>query len=1018
MPLLVKGDLNEIEALTEKFGGIYKYGYNNISSVEIPEKNLIAFAQSKAIERIENTGGRITFLMDTSRIRNNVDSIHRGFLPLLDSLKGKDVVIGIIDGGIYWQHFDFKKPTDSTTRIKYIWDQVASGSGNIPAGYGYGREWTSTHINNGTCTHTPPNNDFGHGTCVAGIAAGNSLSTKGTAYENQLTGVAPEADIIAVRVNNNNFQTAVSDAVDYIFKKADSLGKPCVINTSIGDYYGSHDGRDLTTQLIDDLISAKNGRVLVAAGGNGGHIPFHLGYTLPGADSAYTLFKYSNWFGGVYFDFWADTANFNNAYFAIGCNNSTGTDLGRSPYLNVLTDFGTGESHPTVAGETVDIYLEEAEGRYHVEVLVSPSNTSNLWRLQTTGTGVLDCWATESLIGTSDIVSTLNSVFITDPKYRHSDYLKTMVSGWQNSDKVITVGNYSNRASYLDYYGNTVNLLQSPYFEVVGQRFATSSFGPTRDNRVKPDVMASGSTTICTGDANYITASIPSNSHKLSITHKHVRNGGTSMASPVVAGIAALYLDKYPNASYSEIKQALICTAKSDGFTGTTPNAEYGNGKVDGFAAIAHSCIVYGTDDTSCTNYNLAANTDTGCVAKVYGVTDTGCINYNPLANVSGGICVPKVYGVMDTACMNYNPLANVSGGVCVPKVYGVMDTACINYNPLANVSGGVCVPKVYGVMDTACMNYNALANVSGGVCMPKVYGVMDTACINYNPLANVSGGVCVPKVYGVMDTACMNYNALANVSGGVCAPKVYGVMDTACINFNSLANVSGGICVPKVYGIMDTACINYNSLANVNNGTCVSKIYGVMDTACTNYNALANVSGGTCSPKVYGVMDTSCVNYNALANVAGGACVAKVYGVTDTSCINYSANANVDNGACVAKVYGATDTACTNYNQLANVDDGSCIPNSISNLNSDKVSVQILPNPFSNQTTFVIDGLQFRTGSIKIFNQLGALVDEITLTGGKYQYIYRNDKLAKAVYQYLLQADGKNIKAGKLVVE
>ena len=216
----------------------------------------------------------------------------------------------------------------------------------------------------------------------------------------------------------------------------------------------------------------------------------------------------------------------------------------------------------------------------------------------------------------------------------------------------------------------------------------------------------------------------------------------------------------------------------------------------------------------------------------------------------------------------------------------------------------------------------------------------------------------------------------------------------------------------------MDTACINYNSLANVNNGTCVSKIYGVMDTACTNYNALANVSGGTCSTKVYGVMDTSCVNYNALANVAGGACVAKVYGVTDTSCINYSANANVDNGACVAKVYGATDTACTNYNQLASVDDGSCIPNSISNLNSDKVSVQILPNPFSNQTTFVIDGLQFRTGSIKIFNQLGALVDEITLTGGKYQYIYRNDKLAKAVYQYLLQADGKNIKAGKLVVE
>jgi len=968
MPLLVRGDMAQIKELTERFGGTYKYGYNNISSVEIPEKNLLAFAESKAIQKIESTGGKGVFLMDTSRIRNNIDSIHRGFLPLLDSLKGKNVVVGIIDGGIYWQHFDFKNPADSTTRIKYIWDQVVASGGNAPMPYNYGRQWTSTDINNNTCTHVPPANDFGHGTCVAGIAAGNSLSTKGTAYENQLTGVAPEADIIAVRVRSgNNFLTSVVDAVDYIFKKADSLGKPCVINTSIGDYYGSHDGRDLYSAMIDALITQKNGRVLVAAAGNGGQIPFHLGYTLPGADSAYTLFNYSNPFGGVYFDFWADTINLNNASFAIGCNSSTGTDLGRTPYLNIPLNLSSGYGNYTVNGISVDVYVAVEEGDvYHVEILPNTSNTSLLWRLQTTGTGKLDAWATSVLIGTSDIVSTLNSVYITDPHYRHGDYLKTMVSGWQNSDKVITVGNYSNRASYLDYYGNTINLLQSPYFEVVGQRFATSSWGPTRDNRVKPDVMASGSTTICTGDANYITQSIPSNSHKLSITHKHVRNGGTSMASPVVTGIAALYLQKYPNASYSEIKQALICTAKSDGFTGSTPNAEYGNGKVDGFAAIAHSCIVYGTDDTACTNYNLAANTDTGCVPKVYGITDTSCINYNPLANVSGGVCVPKVYGVMDTACINYNASANVSGGVCIPKVYGVMDTACINYNPLANVSGGVCNPKIYGVMDTACTNYNPLANVSGGVCVPKVYGVMDTACINYNPLANVDGGTCSPKVYGVTDTACINYNPLANINDGSCAQKIYGVMDTSCVNYNASANVSGGTCVQKVYGITDTACLNYNASANVNTGNCVAKIYGVTDTACINYNAAANI----------------------------------------------------DNGACVAKVYGITDTLCANYDSLANVSSGICILLTIKDITGENISVQVLPNPFSNQTSFVIDGLQFRTGSIKIFNQLGALVDEISLTGGKYQYTYHNNKLAKAVYQYLLQADGKNVKAGKLVVK
>jgi hypothetical protein len=993
MPLLVRGEESQIQTLTEKFGGVYKYGYNGISSVEIPEKNLIAFSQAKAIEKIESTGGKGVFLMDTARIRNNIDSTLAGFAPLLTGLKGKNVVVGIIDGGIYWQHFDFKNPADSTTRIKYIWDQVATG-GNVPAPYNYGRQWTSTEINNNTCTHVPPNNDFGHGTCVAGIAAGNSLSTKGTPYQDQFTGAAPEADIIAVRVlNNNNFLTNVVDAVDYVFKKADSLGKPCVINTSIGDYYGSHDGRDLASGLIDALITAKNGRVLVAAAGNGGQIPFHLGYTLPGTDSAYTLFNYSNAFGGVYFDFWADTANFNNAYFAIGCNSSTGADLGRTPYLNIPLNLGGGGGTYTVNGISVDIYVSVDAGVYHVEVLPNTASTTLLWRLQTTGTGSLDAWATSVLIGTSDIVSTLNSVYITDPHYRHGDYLKTMVSSWQNSDKVITVGNYSNRASYIDRDGSTVNLLQSPYFETVGKRFGTSSFGPTRDNRLKPDVMATGSTTICTGDANFIAlATSPSNRVKVSITLKHIRNGGTSMASPIVAGIVAQYLQKYPHASYSEIKQALICTAKSDAFTGSTPNNEYGNGKVDGFAAIAHSCIVYGTSDTACVNYNPAANTDTGCVAKVYGVMDTGCVNYNPLANVSGG--------------------------VCVPKVYGITDTACLNYNPNANISSGVCVPKVYGIMDTACLNYNASANVSGGICIPKIYGITDTACLNYNPNANVSSSVCIPKVYGITDTACLNYNVNANVGGGICIPKVYGVTDTACVNYNPNANVSSGVCVPKVYGVTDTACFNYNPNANTDNGACVAKVYGVMDTSCINYNAIANISGGTCVAKVYGITDTTCLNYNPNANTDNGACVQKIYGVTDTACLNYNPNANVSGGTCESKVYGITDTTCSNYNPSANVSGGICIALSLTDMGADRVSVQVLPNPFSHQTTFVIDGLQFRNGSIKIYNQLGSLVDEVILVEGKYRYTYFNSKLAKAVYNYTLQADGKNIKAGKLVVE
>jgi subtilisin family serine protease len=663
--LLVKGDIDAVKWLTEQFKGNYKYGYRNISSVEIPEKHLLAFSKSDAIEKIEGTGAKGVSLMDTARIRNNIDSVHAGFPPLLTDLKGRNVVVGIIDGGIYWQHEDFKK-ANGDTRIRYIWDQV-SGGANHPLGYTYGHECNWLDINNGNCTHVPPASDFGHGTSVAGIASGNSLSTVGTALENQFTGVAPESEIIAVRISySGNFLANMADAVDYIFKKADALGKPCVINTSIGTYYGSHDGIDLASQMIEALLEERNGRALVAAAGNGGHIPHHLGYNLS-VDSAYTFFKYNSTYKEVYFDFWADTSDFKSALFAVGCNDGFGNHLRRTAYFNVPADFNPPPGNYIVNTtylpnnakfDTVSIAASLDEGRYHVEVFIHPSDVTNYWRLQTTGSGKFDLWSSAALIGSADMTSTLSSgTPIQYPNYRHPDSLKTMVSSWQNSDKVITVGNYSNRSSYLDVDSNEFNLtnnlhtecfgVQLLYNEVVGTRFKTSSFGPTRDGRLKPDVMATGSTVLATADAInadlLLYANGGCNRFKVGFSGKHMRNGGTSMASPIVAGIAALYFEKRPTATYDEIKAALICTATSDSFTGNTPNYEYGNGKVNAFAALTApaSCFTYGAKDTTCINYNPIANTDTGgCIAKVYGCTDSLATNFNPAANINNGSCL------------------------------------------------------------------------------------------------------------------------------------------------------------------------------------------------------------------------------------------------------------------------------------------------------------------------------------------------------------------------------------------
>jgi len=657
--LLVKGDLKKIEALTNRFGGHYKYGHGNIASVDLPEKNLLEFSKDVAVRKIENPYAKGTLLMDTARVKNNIDSVQAGYPPLPHDVQGRNVIVGIIDGGIYFQQPDFKNP-DGTTRILNIWDQTDT-NGTAPNPYDYGSEWYASDINSGNCQEVEPYTgscaDYGHGTCVAGIASGNGSSVAGDPFlRGAYTGVAPLSNLIVVNIGSGggctgNFLPQLADAVDYIFKKADAYGMPCVINTSVGTYYGSHDGIDITSEMIDSLLEERNGRVLVAASGDGGGSAFHLGYDIP-ADSAYTFFNYNSSDGFVYFDWWSDTAQFNNAYFAIGCNDNTGNNLASTAYMSAHGDFVTIEDSTYEISRalydasssflgTVNVQVTPDEGRYHFEVQVIPTNTNDWWRLQTTGSGHLDCWASSDFIGGSDIITTIANNTIQFPNYKLPDTLETMVSSWQNSNDVITVGEYDNRAGYLDVDSQYIDLTVSPYFEVPGQVDALSSIGPTRDNRLKPDISATGSTILCTGNAQDIQLKIAnSQGYKVALGGMDIRNGGTSMASPIVAGIVALYFELRPTASFSEIKTVLINTAIKDSYTGPTANYSYGNGKVNAFQALTNNGLVFGATDTACFNYNVSANWDTGgCVPKVYGCTNPLAINYDSSANVNDGSC-------------------------------------------------------------------------------------------------------------------------------------------------------------------------------------------------------------------------------------------------------------------------------------------------------------------------------------------------------------------------------------------
>ncbi len=190
-------------------------------------------------------------------------------------LRGKDVIVAVIDSGIDFTHKDFTNE-DGTSRILYIWDQTADGV--PPEGFLSGAEYNNEEINIALTNAFPfqviPIIDTnGHGTAVAGIAAGNGRTSNG---ENM--GVAPESDIIAVKVGTKGYRsfartTELMRALKYVIEKAIQLNKPIAINISFGTNNGSHRGLSIFETYITDISTIWKNVIVIPTGneGSAGH---------------------------------------------------------------------------------------------------------------------------------------------------------------------------------------------------------------------------------------------------------------------------------------------------------------------------------------------------------------------------------------------------------------------------------------------------------------------------------------------------------------------------------------------------------------------------------------------------------------------------------------------------------------------------------------------------------------------------------------------------------------------------
>ena len=183
---------------------------------------------------------------------------------------GDGVLIGFIDSGIDYDHPDFLDASGNS-RVLAIWDQQTTGT--APAAFGYGNECTQTDILAGTCSEVDDADREGHGTHVAGIAAGSGAAPDASGATYLTTGMAPGASIA---VGKTDFTVnGTIDGLTYLFDLADSLDLPAVVNISLGTHLGAHGGTHPIEQEIDALVGAAPGRAVVVAAGNYAATPIH-----------------------------------------------------------------------------------------------------------------------------------------------------------------------------------------------------------------------------------------------------------------------------------------------------------------------------------------------------------------------------------------------------------------------------------------------------------------------------------------------------------------------------------------------------------------------------------------------------------------------------------------------------------------------------------------------------------------------------------------------------------------------
>ena len=546
------------EAVMGEYGCKAITHIGDIYIADIPVSQLKAMANDERVQRIENhVGGKV--LMDVAPKWINTPAIYED-ARLPQAYTGKGVVLGIIDVGLEVTHPNFYNADGTKLRVTRFLDQFAADDEQFGQPIELGREYTTETDIKGKGYGGDSYRQY-HGTHCLGISAGSGHTTpyRGVAYEAELA--AADSKVAGDSAYGSANELAL---MQYLFNYADKRQMPCVITYSIG-FNALPDDCELFEESISQLVGP--GHILVAAAGNESN---DLGYVCKPKGMAVAGTSLTGDTDGVAYLYSSDPFT-----LKVISKHKEPVDGSLKGDSLVYTPID-GDVEKQLAGKQV--YIEKNDTCYTIAYARDEADTD-------TSAVLLVIEGEDSYV---QLVVEMNHQFVndtdTDPRCGNAtnDHNVGLPGCLPN---VVTVGALNARPEFTNINGEKITKWGGKTPE--GTIAIFSSQGPTLDGLIKPDVVTPGVNIHASANSHYekdYGAVLVAKSTFEDREYPWVAISGTSMATPCMAGIVALWLQANPSLSPDDVKRIIRETSHplGDGI----PNNTYGYGLADAYAGI------------------------------------------------------------------------------------------------------------------------------------------------------------------------------------------------------------------------------------------------------------------------------------------------------------------------------------------------------------------------------------------------------------------------------------------------